>query len=160
MSPLIWFAAGTLFLWGVADWCRARLGKISKPSPIIVSEAGRDQAILRLIQEARASVYLRTERLTLVPAGNELVQAIKRKTTVTVDLPLVAGCDIEAARLPRMLMKQGAVVSFRGDPIGSDRGTFLVVDGDRFLYSATPLTLGATGAPVSYVSGPLFNGGL
>jgi hypothetical protein len=155
MNPQVWFVVGMLFLWCGADWCRNHQGTPSEVSTLIVSQAGRDQAILRLIHEARISVYLRTERLTLVPAGNELVQAIQRKASVTVDLPVESGCDAEAARLPGLLMEQGAVVSFRGDPVASNRGTFLVVDGTRFLYSAMPLALSMPGAQVSYVIGPL-----
>jgi hypothetical protein len=155
MNPPVWFAAGTLFLWGAAGWCWICLETRPTASALIVSQAGRDQAVLRLIQEARTSIYLRTERLTMIPAGNELVQAIQRRAAVTVELPLGSGCDAEEARLPRILMEQGAVVSFRGDSAASDRGTFLVVDGHRFLYSATPLTLSVPGTRVSYVAGPL-----
>ena len=155
MNPQVWFAVGALFLWGVADWCRARMETRPKGSALIVSQVGRDKAILRMIQEARTSVYLRTERLTLVPAGSELLRAIQRKASVTIDLPLRSGCAAEAARLPYLLMEQGAVVSFRSDPAACDRGTFLVVDGARFIYSATPLTLSVPGAQVSYVTGPL-----
>jgi hypothetical protein len=155
MNPQAWFAVGALCLWSAADWCRTHMEAGTKASVLVVSQAGRDQAMLRLIREARTSVYLRTERLTLVPASNELVLAIQRKASVTVDLPLGPGCDAEGARLPRLLMEQGAVVTFRSDPGANDRGTFLVVDGNQFLYSATPLTLSMPGAQVSYVIGKL-----
>jgi hypothetical protein len=108
-----------------------------------------------LIQEARTSVFLWTECLVLVPVGNELIQAIQRKVTVTVDLPLASGSSGEGSQLPRLLMEEGAFITFRGDQASNDRGTFLVVDGDRFLYSAMPLTLSLPGARVAYVSGPL-----
>lgn len=155
MTALGWFLAGTACLWGATAWWQARPVQEAKAAALIVSQAGRDQAFLRLIREARTSVFLRTECLTLVPAGNELIQAIQRKVTVTVDLPLASGYGAEASHLPRLLMGQGAVVTFRGDPAANDRGTFLVVDGIRFLYSATPLTLNVPGAQVSYVAGPL-----
>lgn len=155
MNAMVWFGAGTLCLWGAANLCRPRLETPPTASPLIVSQAGRDQAALRLIGEARTSIYLRTERLTLIPAGNELVQAIQRKAAVTLELPLGSGCDVEASQLPLILMEQGAVVSYRSDPAASGKGTFLVVDGNRFLYSAMPLTLCEPGAQVSYVAGPL-----
>ena len=50
-------------------------------------------------------------------------------------------------------MDLGAVVAFKSDPAGNYRGTLLVVDDHQFLYSASPLTLSAPGALVSYVVG-------
>ena len=125
------------------------------PARTVMSQAGRDQAVIRLLQGARRSVYLRTEALALVPAGNELAQAFQRHASVTVELPLDAGFDPEKSRLPRILMELGAVVTFRSDATANYRGTLLVVDGDRFLYSASPLTLSPPGAMVSYVAGPV-----
>ena len=55
--------------------------------------------------------------------------------------------------MPRILMDLGAVVAFKSDPAGNYRGTLLVVDDHQFLYSASPLTLSAPGALVSYVVG-------
>ena len=124
------------------------------PAALVVSRAGRDQALVQLLQGARKSVYLRTEGLTLVPAGNELAQAVQRKAAVTVELPLGAGLSPGGSRLPRMLMDLGAIVTFRSDPSGNYRGTYVVVDGTRFLYSAAPLGLSTPGALVSYVAGP------
>lgn len=124
------------------------------PATLVVSHAGRDQALLLLIQGARKTVYVRTEGLALVPAGNELAQAIQRKALVTVELPLGAGLSPEGSNLPRMLMGLGAIVTFRSDPSGNYRGTYVVVDGNRFLYSAAPLELSPPGALVSYVAGP------
>lgn len=155
MNALGWFVAGTACLWSAASWWRARPVREPKAAALVVSEAGRDQALLRFLQDARTSVFLRTECLTLNPAGNELLQALQRKVTVTVDLPLSSGYGAEASQLPRLLMGQGAVVTFRGDPTANDRGTFLVVDGNRFLYSAMPVILSVPGARVAYVAGPL-----
>jgi hypothetical protein len=144
--------AATL-LGGIASWQAVR------PEPalasLVVSHAGRDQALIQLLQRARKSVYLRTEDLTLVPAGNELAQAIQRKVSVTVELPLDAGLSPVGSRLPRLLMGLGAVVSFRSDPAWNYRGTYLEIDGARFLYSASPLILNPPGALVSYVAGPI-----
>jgi hypothetical protein len=140
------------FLGGMASW------KVARPQStlplVVVSHAGRDQALIQLLKGARKSVYLRTEALTLVPAGNELAQAVQRNAAVSVDLPLDAGLSPGGSRLPRMLMDLGAIVTFRGDPSGDYRGTYVVVDGARFLYSAAPLGLSPPGALVSYVAGP------
>jgi hypothetical protein len=138
---------------GIASW-RA-LWPEPAPAALVISHAGRDQALVQLLQEARKSVYLRTEGLTLVPAGNELAQAVQRRAVVTVELPLVAGLGLEDSRLPRMLMELGAVVTFRSDPACNYRGTYLEIDGERFLYSASPLALNPPGALVSYVAGPI-----
>jgi hypothetical protein len=121
----------------------------------MVSQAGRDQALLRLICGARKTIYLRTERLTLVPAGNELAQAVQRGVAVNLELPLEAGGTMGDARLARLLMGLGAVVAFKGDATGSIRGAYLETDGEAFLYSAAPVTIGLPGACVSFVSGPL-----
>jgi len=55
MNPPVWFAVGTLFLWGGADWYRTRLETRPTASALIVSQAGRDQAVLQLIQDARTN---------------------------------------------------------------------------------------------------------
>jgi hypothetical protein len=107
----------------------------------------------RLIQGARKSVYLRTEGLTLVPAANELAQAFQRKASVIVELPLDSGMSGEGSRIPRILMDLGAVVTFRRELSGNYRGTYVVVDGNCFLYSTAPLGLSQPGALVSYVAG-------
>ena len=125
------------------------------PAKTIVSDAGRDQAVIRMIQGARRGVYLRTESLALVPVGNELAQALQRKASVTMDLPLDAGLNSATSQLFRILMDLGAVVAFKSDAAGNYRGTFLVVDDREFLYSASPLTLSPPGAKVSYVVGPI-----
>jgi hypothetical protein len=108
-----------------------------------------------MLQDARKSVYLRTEVLTLVPAGNELAQALQRKVTVSMELPLDASLNGVGSQLPRILMDLGAVVTFKSDATGNYRGTLLVTDDRQFLYSASPLTLNAPGAMVSYVKGPI-----
>jgi hypothetical protein len=140
-------------LGGLGSWFAGR----PRPVPVVVvmSHAGRDQAVTTLLQGARNNVHLRTEGLNLVPAVDELAQAIQRKVAVTVEMPLDVGLSVEGSRLPRMLMSLGAVVSFRSDPAGNYRGTYLEIDGKRFLYSASPLTLNLPGALVSYVVGPI-----
>jgi hypothetical protein len=144
--------AATL-LGGIASWQAVR--PEPPPAALVVSQAGRDQALIQLLQGARKSVYLRTEDLALVPVGNELAQAVQRNAAVSVDLPLDAGLSPCGSRLPRLLMDLGAVVTFRSDPSGNYRGTYVVVDGTRFLYSAAPLGLSPPGTPVSYVAGPV-----
>jgi len=125
------------------------------PTRTLVSQAGRDQAVIRMLQGARRSVSLRTETLTLVPAGNELAQALQRKVSVNIELPLDASLDAASSQLPRILMDLGAVVAFKSDATGNYRGTLLIVDDRQFMYSALPLTLSAPGARVSYVVGPV-----
>jgi hypothetical protein len=122
---------------------------------VVASQAGRDQALLRLIRGARNTVYLLTERLTLVPAGNELAQAVQRGVVVNLELPLEAAGPAGDARLARMLMDLGAVVAFKGDATGSIRGAYLETDGETFLYSAVPVAISLPGACVSFVSGPV-----
>jgi hypothetical protein len=138
---------------GVASWQAVR--PQAAPAALVVSHAGRDQALIQLLQGARKSVYLRTETLALIPAGNELAQAVQRNAAVSVDLPLDAGLSPGGSRLPRILMDLGAIVTFRSDPSGDHRGTYVVVDGTRFLYSAAPLGPSPPGALVSYVAGPV-----
>jgi hypothetical protein len=91
----------------------------------------------------------------LVPAGNELAQALQRKVTVNMELPLDASLNAAESQLPRILMDLGAMVAFKSDAAGNYHGTLLVVDEQQFLYSASPLTLSAPGAMVSYVVGPI-----
>lgn len=144
---------GATLLGAITTWQAVR----SEPAPaeLVVSHAGRDQAVIQLLQGAQKSVYLRTEGLALVPVGNELAQAVQRNAAVSVDLPLDAGLSPGGSRLPRMLMDLGANVTFRSDPSENYCGTYVVVDGTRFLYSATPLGLSTPGALVSYVAGPV-----
>ena len=144
--------AGTLF-GSIVSWKAVRFQAPTAPSG--VSFAGRDQALVRLIQEARRSIYLRTEDLTLVPAGNELAQAVQRMVAVTVELPLAACVSPVDARMPRILMDLGAVVTFRSESAGNYRGAYLEIDGERFLYSASPLTMNPPGSQVSFVVGPI-----
>lgn len=134
--------------------CDAIRGR-SRPARTLLSQAGRDQAVIRMLQGARKSVYLRTEALTLVPAGNELAQAVQRRVSVWMELPLEAGLNSAGSQLPRILMDLGAVVAFKNDASGNYRGTLLVVDDRQFLYSASPLTMNKSGAYVSYVAGPV-----
>ena len=144
---------GATLLGGITTWQAVR----SEPAPaeLVVSHAGRDQAVIQLLQGAQKSVHLRTGGLALVPVGNELAQAVQRNVAVSVDLPLDAGLSPGGSRLPRVLMDLGAIVTFRSDPSENYRGTFVVVDGTRFLYSAAPLGLSPPGALVSYVAGPV-----
>ena len=149
-------AVGAMLSLGVGGFtfCHSMRGRRS-PTRTIVSQAGRDQALIRMLQGAQRSVYLRTETLALVPAGNELAQALQRKVSVSMELPLDSSLSGTGSQLPRILMDLGAVVAFRSDAIGNYRGTLLVVDDRQFLYSASPLTVGAPGAMVSYVKGPV-----
>jgi hypothetical protein len=124
------------------------------PPTTVVSQAGRDQAVILMLQGARRRVYLRTAALALVPVGNELAQAIQRKASVTVELPLDASLNGVDSQLSRILMDLGAVVTFKSDAAENHLGTLLVVDDNQFLYSASPLTLSAPGTMVSYVVGP------
>ena len=139
---------------GSVTFCNAVRGRWS-PARIVVSQAGRDQAVIRMLQGAMKSVYLRTETLALVPVGNELAQALQRKVAVNVELPLNASLNAADSQLARILMNLGAVVEFKSDAAGNYRGTMLVVDDRQFLYSASPITLSAPGAMVSYVQGPV-----
>lgn len=122
---------------------------------VLVSQAGRDQVLLGFIRGAKRTVYLRTERLTLVPAGNELGQALQRGVAVSLELPLEAVETAGDARLPQILMGLGAVVAFKGDASRSIRGAYLEVDGEKFLYSAASAANCFPGSYVSFVSGPI-----
>ena len=139
---------------GGFTFCDAMRGRWI-PTRTVLSQAGRDQAVIQMLQGARKSVYLRTEILTLVPAGNELAQALQRKASVSMELPLDASLNGAGSQLPRILMDLGAVVAFKSDATGNYRGTLLVVDDRQFLYSALPLTLSAPGTMVSFVTGPV-----
>jgi hypothetical protein len=149
-------AVSTMLSLGVSGFtfCRS-LGGRRGPTKTLLSQAGRDQAVIQMLQDTRTSVYLRTEGLTLVPVGNELAQALQRKVSVTMELPLNASLKCADSQLSRILMDLGAVVTFKSDAIGNYRGTLLVVDDRQFLYSASPLTLNTPGALVSYVVGPI-----
>ena len=136
---------------GISTWSAYRSAQVQARAQ--VSQAGRDHAMIRMLQGARTSVYLRTESLTLTPVGNELAQAVQRKVPVTVELPLASGMSQVDSRLPRLLMDLGAVVTFKSDSALNYRGSYVVVDGHQFLYSATPLGFSPTGALVSYVAG-------
>ena len=139
---------------GGFTFCDAMRGRWN-PTRTVLSQAGRDQAVIQMLQGARESVYLRTETLALVPAGNELAQALQRNVSVSMELPLDASLSGAGSQLPRILMDLGAVVVFKSDATGNYRGTLLVVDDRQFLYSASPLTLSAPGVMVSYVVGPI-----
>jgi hypothetical protein len=147
-------AAGTVLSLGAGGltFCLS-MQERRTPARTVVSQAGRDQAAILILQGARRSVYLRTETLALVPVGNELAQALQRKVSVSIELPLGASLNAGGSQLPRILMDLGAVVAFKSDAIANYCGTLLVVDDQQFLYSASPLTLSAPGAMVSYVMG-------
>lgn len=149
-------AAGTVLSLGAGGltYCHT-MRERRTPARTVVSQSGRDQAAILMLLGARQSVYLRTEALALVPVGNELAQALQRKVSVNIDLPLDASLNAGGSQLPRILMDLGAVVAFKSDATGNYRGTLLVVDDRQFLYSALPLTLSAPGAMVSYVKGPV-----
>ena len=149
-------AVGAVLFLGASGFtfCDAMRGRWS-PTRTVLSQAGRDQAVILMLQGARRTVYLRTETLALVPAGNELAQALQRKVSVSMELPLDASLSGAGSNLPRILMDLGAVVAFKSEARGNYRGTLLVVDDRQFLYSALPLTLSAPGAMVSYVKGPV-----
>lgn len=98
---------------------------------------------------------MKVESLTLVPVGNELAQALQRKVSVNLELPLGAATDLEVSRIARLLMDLGAQVSFRGGSTERFRGALVVVDGDRFLYSAGPLERVAPDSEVAFVTGPV-----
>jgi hypothetical protein len=72
-----------------------------------------------------------------------------------MELPLDASLNGAGSHLPGILMDLGAVVAYKSDATERYRGTLLVVDDRQFLYSASPLTLSAPGAMVSYVMGPI-----
>lgn len=139
----------------LGGWAARRLALRYKAEPVVVSLSGRDQALVVLLRQAKKSVYLRTESLELIPAGNELAQARQRQILVTVDLPLQAGMAGMGSQLTRILMELGAIVTFRSDAALSYSGTYLEVDGESFLYSAHPLVQAPQGSRVSYVIGPL-----
>ena len=138
---------------GYTAWAALKASR--ERGAVVVSHSGRDQALVRLIQGARRSVWVRTECLTLTPIGNELAQAFQRGVSVRVELPLQAGTSAAESRLPRILMELGAQVSFRSDPALHYRGAYVEVDGRTFFYSAAPLAPNVPGALVSYVAGPL-----
>jgi len=140
-------------LGGLGSWIVVRGRPV--PVPTVVSQSGRDQALIRLLQGAQRSVLMKVESLTLVPVGNELAQALQRKVSVNLELPLGAATDLEVSRIARLLMDLGAQVSFRGGSTERFRGALVVVDGDRFLYSAGPLERVAPDSEVAFVTGPV-----
>ena len=89
----------------------------------------------------------------MTPVDNQLAQAIQRKVPVTVDLPLASGTYPVDSRLPRLLMDLGAMVTFKRDPALNYRGSYVVVDGHEFLYSAAPLGFSPPGALVRMLPG-------
>jgi len=91
------------------------------PARTVVSQAGRDQAVILMLLGTRRNVYLRTEALALVPVGNELAQALQRKVSVNIELPLDASLNAGGSQLPRILMDLGAVVAFKSDASGNYR---------------------------------------
>ncbi len=123
--------------------------------PWTFSMAGRDRAVVLALQGTRRSIYVRTERLSLVPVANELAQGLQRGVSVTVDLPLEAGWDRETSQVCRVLMGLGAVVTFREGATVTCRGAYLEMDGERFIYSATGLVPCPRCRAASYVLGPL-----
>lgn len=140
----------SLTVGAVSTWA---LPKNDGPS-VVVSQRGRDQEAFRLVQSAKRTITVRTECLSMLPFANELGQAQQRGVKVSVFLPIDDG--VRDARIGNFLSHVGAVVQWQGDSItGNHRGAYLEIDGERFLYSAAPLTLAVPGANVGYVSGPI-----
>lgn len=123
--------------------------------PPVYSRAGRDKALLNLIEGAERTIYIRTERLNLVAVTNALLQRIQdkqRRVTVRVELPMGYSSDL---RLVQVLLDTGATVELSSEPGPAYQGTYLLVDGHRFLYSAAALDLAPPGTPRAYVESEL-----
>lgn len=139
---------------GAASTWKAPWKKVGQP--VVISQRGRDQEAFRMVKDAKRTIKVRTESLTMVPFANELAQAQQRGVKVFLDLPLEEG--MKDARLGLTLIDLGAVVQWKGDRVSGDhQGTYIEVDGERFLYSAAPLTPAIPGASVGYVCGPISN---
>lgn len=142
-------------LGGVSSMKKQRSPERSpEPIPWVISQRGRDREVFRLIQSAKRTITIRTESLRMVPLVNELCQAQQNGKQVSVFLPLEDGqAD---ARLGNSLIGLGAVVQWKEDLTASNYlGAYVEVDGERFLYSAAPLTPTTPGANIGYVSGAI-----
>lgn len=132
---------------------------VSKPLPVppatAFSAEGRDAALVNLVHQAKRTIYVRTADLNLTPLVNELGQLQQGGVQVTVDLPMDAGREKHGAALSEYLMQTGAVVQFGSSSPFSYEGAYVLVDGSRFLYSASPLAFAPPGAPRSFVVGTL-----
>lgn len=145
-------AALSLGFGAVSTWKAKRL----EGAPLVVSQRGRDQEAFNLVKQAKRTITVRTESLTMVPFVNELAQAQQRGVKVSVLLPLEAG--VKDDRLGNLLMSIGAVVQWKEDGNScSYKGAYIEVDEERFLYSAVPMKPVVPGASVSFVSGKIFS---
>jgi hypothetical protein len=137
---------------GFTTWRASRENRVA---PAELHQSGRDQALIDFIKCAKKSVLVRTDSLTLVPVGNELGLAQQRGVPVTMDFPVEAGEVGRDTRLVRVLIELGATASFKSDSTWNYSGAYVVVDGSRYFYSASPLDQCPKGARVSFVVGPL-----
>lgn len=145
-------AVGSLMFGGFTTWRASRENRVA---PAELHQSGRDQALIDFIKCAKKSVLVRTDSLTLVPVGNELGLAQQRGVPVTMDFPVEAGEVGRDTRLVQVLIELGATASFKTDSTWNYSGAYVVVDGTRYFYSASPLDQCPKGARVSFVVGPL-----
>lgn len=145
-------AIGSLLFGGVSTW---RVTHENRTVPAQLYQAGRDQALIEFIRSAKKSVVVRTDSLTLVPVGNELGLVQQKGVPVSMEFPVEAGDIGRDTRLVQVLMELGATASFKSDSTWNYKGAYVVVDGLRYFYSASPLDQCPKGARVSFVVGPL-----
>jgi len=139
-----------LSLAGLAGSGALMLQRAPLPPAPLYSRSGRDRALIRQIRSAQQTVFVRTRRFALVPIANELLQVLQARKAVRLELPLGEAHHLE---LIQILMAQGAVVEWSSEPAAAYEGTYLLVDGQRALYSAAPLDYGIPGIPRSFMEG-------
>lgn len=124
------------------------------PAPAVASyysQSGRDAALMALIKSANKTVYVRSASLDCAPIANELLQKQQNGVAVHLELPLRGSTNTEV--VINALAQKGGTFELSGEPVLAYEGTYVLVDGHEWLYSAAPLSYGAPGAPRSYVRG-------
>lgn len=117
------------------------------------SRAGRDAALVEMLQSAKRTIYIRTQRFNLVPIGNELAQAQQNHVQVRLEMPASEASDKTASELADILMGLGCVVELASETQAAYEGTYVLVDDRTWLYSASPLVYTAPGTPRSFTKG-------
>jgi len=140
---------------GGLAWFKGHPNTAAKPQTVL-SQSGRDMALVQAIRDAKKSIFVRTQGFALVPVANELLQAQQRGVAVRLELPPPPR-DISEGRLVEILADHGAIFQFGPGPIQSFEGTLVVIDdhetSQQWLYSAAPLTYVVPGTARSYVRG-------
>lgn len=140
---------------GGLAWVKGHSAPAPRPQAVL-SQSGRDMALVQAIRDAKKSIFVRTKELSLVPMANELLQAQQNGVAVRLELPPPPR-SLNEGKIVELLAIAGAIFQCGPGPIDSFEGTLVVIDqnapSEQWFYSASPLTYVVPGTARSFVQG-------